>query len=50
MKNFTFKNTSVFLVLTILASCLLTAIAQAGAFFYSSHHTKLLIMALRTAA
>lgn len=44
MKNFTFKNTSVFLVLTILASCLLTAIAQAGAFFYSSHHTKLLIM------
>ena len=44
MKKFAFKNTSVFLALTILASCLLTAIAQAGAFFYSSHHTKLLIM------
>lgn len=32
------------LVLTILASCLLTAIAQGSSFFYSSHYTKLLIM------
>ncbi len=32
------------LVLAILASCLLTAIAQGSGFFYSSHHTKLLIL------
>ena len=35
---------SLSLVLTILAFCLLTAIAQGSNFFYCSHYTKLLVM------
>lgn len=37
-------KTGLSLVLTILLSCLLTAVAQGSSFFYCSHNQKLLIM------
>ena len=37
-------KTGLSLVLTILLSCLLTAVAQGSSFFYCSHNKKLLIM------
>lgn len=39
------KKTTLCMILTIAASCLLTALAQGTGFFYSSHSTKILILA-----
>lgn len=37
-------KTSLCITLTILASCILTAILQGSSFFYSTHYTKLLVL------
>ncbi len=39
------KKTYLCLIITIIISCLLTAIAQGSVFFYSSHYTKILVLA-----
>lgn len=39
------KKTTLCLILTIIASCILTAIAQGTGFFYSSHYVKVLVLA-----
>lgn len=38
------KKTSFCIILAIIASCLLTAIAQGSNFFYTSHYTKILVL------
>ncbi len=44
-KPFSSKDkTSLCILLVILVSCILTAILQAGAFFYSAHYTKILVL------
>ena len=40
------QRTSLCLVLTIILSCLLVALAQGSGFFYSTHYTKVLILTL----
>ncbi|MBD5462443.1 MAG: hypothetical protein HDR24_05210 [Lachnospiraceae bacterium] len=56
MKTLLFKNTKAFtsstatqrtsacLIITILLSCLITAVAQGSSFFYSTHYTKVLVL------
>lgn len=39
------KKTYLYLIITIIIFCLLTAIAQGSVFFYSSHYTKILVLA-----
>lgn len=39
------KKTTLAIVLTIIASCLLTAIGQGSSFFYCSHYTKTMVLA-----
>lgn len=41
----TAQKTTLCMVATIIASCLLTAIAQGSSFFYSSHYVKVLVIA-----
>lgn len=39
------RKTTLCMVLSIIASCLLTAIAQGSSFFYTSHYVKVLVLA-----
>lgn len=39
------RKTTLCMVLTIIASCLLTAVAQGSSFFYTSHYVKILVLA-----
>lgn len=38
------RHTTLCLLITILLSCLVTAVAQGSGFFYSSHYTKVLVL------